>query len=203
MRNLFLTCALILFTPACSDDNLMGGQSDMHAPIDMANGADLAMRVPNGVMCGNSTCNSPQVCCFEPSAGGFSPMCVASGTCVDGGVQLVCDGPEDCAISTPDCCAVAKFSISNDDAGTFDPQGANAMCASDADCPASVNLQACELHTKLCHSAADCAGYSGTVPFLGAADFTGCCSNQQTGDLHFCAPTQFMKFMGMTYYTCL
>jgi hypothetical protein len=197
MRNLVLCLALF----ACNDDNLMGGMSDMTVIHDLTPIIDMAMRLPDGVMCGGSVCNAPQVCCVKPSMGGTTAMCGASGSCGDGGAELMCDGPEDCPATMHNCCATAKFSLSGTDAAPM-AQGANAACGSDAACPAGVDLAASELHTKLCHTAADCVGYSGTVPIIGAADFDGCCTSTQAPGIQFCAPSNLMTFMGRMLYTC-
>jgi hypothetical protein len=194
MRNLVLCLGLL----ACNDDNLMGGMSDMTVLPDLSPVIDMAMRQPDGVTCGNQTCNSPMVCCVKPGAGGTTAMCAAPGTCGDGGAEVMCDGPEDCPASMHNCCANAKFSLGVGDAAPM-AQGANAACGSDAACPAGVDLAAQELHTKLCHTAADCVGYSGSTP-LGTTDFDGCCMSDQAPGVKFCAPTQFM---GGNRYTCL
>ena len=72
-------------------------------------------------------------------------------------------------------------------------------CGTDTACPAGVDLNAQVLHTKLCHTAADCAGYMGSTP-LGNANFDGCCESNQAPGVKFCAPTQFM---GGNRYTCI
>jgi hypothetical protein len=199
MRKFALLLALVI-PAACNDDNL-GGKTDMAIPADLAASPspDLYMRVADGVTCGSSTCNSPQVCCVKPNgSGGATSMCVAAGSCGDGGASESCDGPEDCSTGQPNCCATARFSLGKGDMG-FTPEGADAICASDADCMASVDLTAGELHTKLCHTASDCVGYSGMVPVLGQSDFDGCCTSTQAPGVKFCAPTQAAGFiMGVT-----
>jgi hypothetical protein len=197
MRNLVLCVALL----GCNDDNLMN-TNDLSMSVDLLKGPDMTMLVPNGVSCGNQTCAVGSVCCVTPGSGSANFMCKSSGSCGDGGATLACDGPEDCSSSSPDCCATAKFMLGQGDMGGVTPQGADAMCTADAACPASVDLTAGELHTKLCHTAGDCVGYSGMLPLVGAADFNGCCTSAQAPGIQFCAPTQFMKLMGMTLYNC-
>jgi hypothetical protein len=194
MRNLVL--CLFVFG-GCSDDNLMGNMSDLSVLNDLTPVVDLSMRMPDGVTCGNMTCNSPMVCCIKPGAGGTTSTCEAPGACGDGGAEVMCDGPEDCPSTMHNCCANAKFSLGAGDAAPM-AQGANAACGSDAACPAGVDLAAQVLHTKLCHTTADCAGYMGSTP-LGNADFDGCCTSDQAPGVKFCAPTQFM---GGNRYTC-
>ena len=201
MRNLILCLAPIVFLGGCNDDNLMGGMSDMTVLPDLLNEKDMAMRVPNGVVCGTKTCNDPQVCCAMPGMGGVNYSCMASGSCGDGSAQLSCDGPEDCPSAMPNCCADAHFSLSMTDALPM-VAGANAACGTDQACPAGVDLAGGVLHTKLCHTAGDCAGYTGTVPILGNAAFDGCCTSNQAPGIQFCAPTQLMTVMGRMLYTC-
>jgi hypothetical protein len=187
MRNLIFLVALA--GAGCNDDNL-GGMSDMTVLPDLSPVKDLAMRMPNGIACGTSTCNDPQVCCVRPGMGGgmASLMCMAPGSCGDGGAELMCDGPEDCPVTTGNCCITAK--LTTVDMGAI-PNAANAACASDADCPASADIAGsmATIHSKLCHVAGDCAGYSGTTAF-GTFDFTSCCTAPQAPGLHFCAPSQ-------------
>jgi hypothetical protein len=193
MRNLILCLAFL----GCNDDTLMGGMSDMTVIQDLTPLKDMAVRMPDGVSCGNMTCNNPQVCCAKPNMGGVDYMCANPGACGDGGAELMCDGPEDCPSGMPNCCADAHFTLGGGDAAPM-ATGANAACGSDNACPAGVDLTAQVLHTKLCHTAADCAGYSGSTP-LGNADFDGCCESNQAPGVHFCAPLQFM---GANRYTC-
>jgi hypothetical protein len=186
MRNLSL-CLLVTFA-GCNDDNL-GGMSDMTFLPDLTPVADLSMRVPDGVTCGNMTCNTPMVCCVKPGMGGMATtMCTAPGTCGDGGAELMCDGPEDCSLASPNCCVTASFTTV--DMGAT-PGAANGACASDAACPASAEVVGNQgtLHTKLCHTAGDCVNYSGMTAF-GTFDFTSCCTAPQAPGLHFCAPAQ-------------
>lgn len=198
MRNLILCLALpSLYVAGCNDDNLMGGMSDMTVVLDLTPEKDLAMRVPNGVTCGSSTCTGSQVCCATPETGGVNYACNAPGSCGDGSAQLMCDGPEDCPSAMPNCCADAHFQLGMNDAAPM-ATGANAACGSDAACPAGVDLGNQVLHTKLCHAASDCVNYSGSTP-LGTLAFDGCCTSNMAPGVQFCAPTQFM---GANRYTC-
>jgi hypothetical protein len=200
MRNLVLSCAALFAISGCNDDNLLGGMDMVFVP-DMA-GVDLAVKMPNGVTCGSDTCMSPEVCCLTPSGMTVSTMCAASGSCGNMSGELACDGPEDCvSASAGNCCATAKFSLGAGDMGPM-PEGADAVCGSDSDCAAGVDLNAGELHTKLCHKESDCTGYTGDTP-LGSADFNGCCTSDQAPGVSFCAPKQFMTIQGRRLYTCL
>src|SRR4051812_42180893 len=197
MRNVLFCLAFASSFSGCNDDNLLGGMSDMTVVLDLTPEKDLAMRVPDGVSCGNMTCNAPQVCCVKPGMGGTTSSCQAPGTCGDGGAEVMCDGPEDCPTAMKNCCANAKFSLGGGDAAPMAP-GANAAWGSDAACPAGVDLNAQVLHTKLCHTADDCLNYMGSTP-LGNANFDGCCESTQAPGVKFCAPTMFM---GANRYTC-
>jgi hypothetical protein len=175
----------------------MGGMSDLTVIQDLTVLKDMAMRVNDGVQCGTKTCAMSQVCCASPGMGGPSYACNTPGSCGDGSAQLSCDGPEDCPMSMPNCCADAHFSLGMGDAAPM-ATGANAACGTDAACPAGVDLGAQVLHTKLCHVASDCANYSGSTP-LGTTAFDGCCTSNQAPGIQFCAPTMFM---GANRYTC-
>ena len=86
MRNLILCLAFL----GCNDDNLLGGMSDLTVIQDLTVLKDMAMRLPDGVSCGNMTCNAPQVCCVKPGMGGTMSSCVTPGTCGDGGADAAC-----------------------------------------------------------------------------------------------------------------
>lgn len=191
-----LLCALSLAAvPSCNEDTL-GIMSDLSLLPDLSPTSDMAMRVPDGVSCGQQTCNAPQVCCIRAGANNtVLTMCSAPGTCGDGGAEAMCDGPEDCAATSPNCCATAKFMLSSMDAGAATPTAADSSCL--ASCVPSVDLQAGELHTKLCHVAEDCVGYAGNVLGLNA-NFDGCCTSQRAPNVHFCAPKQYAG----QFYTC-
>jgi hypothetical protein len=204
MRNLRLALfALVAALPACNEDNLSPNHGDMSIAPDLLPGRDLAMRVNDGVQCGSgtnvTTCTGSQVCCIKQSGTGATFMCVNPGTCGDGGAEAMCDGPEDCPSASPNCCVTVTATLSMMDGGTPTPTGANAMCT--ADCPATAELGTGDitLHSKLCHTTDDCAGYMGTTP-LGSGDFDGCCSSAMAPGIHFCAPS---RFAGARTYQCL
>ena len=144
----------------------------------------MAVRVPDGVVCGTMTCSVGQSCCITVGASGTTDMatCLAAGgTC--SGATLACDGPEDCS-GTPFCCGTVTFTGgTNPDAGAPVFQGGTASCAATCDFnfaqgpPSAVT-------TRMCHADDDCAGLStaGGQIMLGQ-----CCSSSQAPGLHFCA----------------
>jgi hypothetical protein len=187
----YLLVASLVIIPACNNDNLSGGM-DLATP-DLSSNIDMAMKVPNGVICGAATCTGTQVCCLEPAS--MTESCVAAGKCPDGGVPEMCDGPEDCSTAAPDCCFNGSFAAQMGDMGGFSAGAAGAMCLADSACPANATYDqgtgAGTISTKLCHMASDCVGYTGTVPLLGpGTDFSSCCSAPMAPGVKFCAPSQ-------------
>src|SRR4051794_23165296 len=56
---------------------------------------DMTSSSPNdadGVACGAQTCAVGEQCCVQAGGGMVSAMCAAS--CPDGGISVMCDGPE-------------------------------------------------------------------------------------------------------------
>jgi hypothetical protein len=153
---------------------------DMSMPLDLAPGPDLAVRTPDGVVCGSATCPVGQSCCVTANG-----TMVTGSTCVPSanqctGALLACDGPEDCTASTPTCCGTIMFSGGGGpDGGTPMFQGGNAMCT--ASC--AFNLGTGSVTTRLCQADVDCAGLM--VPILNQP--TQCCSSTLAPGLHFCA----------------
>src|SRR5262249_4077666 len=95
MRNLtlsVLSCAVMAI--GCGSNT--NAIHDMGVP-DMTLGPDMAMRMPNGVACGqNMTCPVGNQCCFSFANNmATGAMCVSSPSQCQGAV-LACDGPEDC-----------------------------------------------------------------------------------------------------------
>lgn len=54
-----------------------------------------------------------------------------------------------------------------------------------------------KLSTKLCHSATDCAGYTGTAPVLGMTSFGSCCGLPGVS-FQVCAPALLGSIGGAT-----
>jgi hypothetical protein len=79
-----------------------------------------------GVVCGSTTCPSPQICCV--GAGGST--CTAANAC--SGTPVRCDGPEDCSSGT--CCG-SLTAGSSCVTGTTCANGQYALCHVDGDCP--------------------------------------------------------------------
>lgn len=147
------------------------------SPQDLA-GVDF-----KGVSCGNMSCGANQECCLTRATGA---MCVALGGCPDGGAAAACDGPEDCEASKPNCCAhISGMSMT----GT-------AECTATCDGMLTIAGGA-KVTTKLCHTDADCTGYTGTFN-NNSSPWDSCC-HQMSGGPHFCANAGFAGFGG---YTC-
>jgi hypothetical protein len=197
MRSLFFIALAASFAGGCNDETLSVDASiDMSMMVDQGPRIDQAMRMPNGVVCGSSTCNAPEVCCIQQSGMAATEMCVSPGQCPDGGAVATCDGPEDCPASKPNCGVTVSFTPPTDMGGAG-TNGGNASCT-DNNTP-SFDLGNGTADSKLCHADADCAGYSGVV--LGfPTDFDGCCSSARVPGLHFCAPSRFAGTGG--FYTC-
>lgn len=185
MRNPILACVLplcVLCAAGCGDDTTNAGP-DMSMP-DLAVGPDMAMRTPDGVVCGSMTCPVGQSCCVQASGMVASAMCGTGGQC-NGGALLACDGPEDCGGGTASgqfCCGTVKFTAGmGPDAGAPMFQGGDAMCATSC----NFNFGQGMLTTRLCHQDVDCTGLTGPL----GTQLDKCCSSAQAPGLHFCATT--------------
>lgn len=183
MRNRIWTRVLplcLLLVAGCGDDTTT--QADMSMP-DLAPGPDMAVRVPDGVVCGNMTCGVGQSCCITQSNNmATGATCVASAGACSSGTVLSCDGAEDCAgagAAGAYCCGTVHFSAGTPDGGAPVFQGGSASCAGSC----SFNLGQGSLTTRLCHQDVDCMGLTGP---LGIA-LDKCCSSSQAPGLHFCA----------------
>ena len=144
-----------------------------------------------GVQCGMQTCGVGALCCLQVGGQDLSAMCVMADTCPSGAIPASCDGPEDCASTTPHCCIGLALGAGGQ------PIGA-AQCT--ASCPASVKIAGGgmgggKISTQLCHSATDCTGYTGDAPFLGMTPFDRCCSLPAIS-LEFCAPSLLASLGG-------
>ena len=78
MRQTLAFCTLLLCVGGCGDDTTTAGP-DMSAPADLAPAADLAVRVPNGVVCGSMSCAIGQDCCVTVSGTVTSATFIAGG----------------------------------------------------------------------------------------------------------------------------
>lgn len=184
MRHNIALCALILVAvvgvAGCGNEGNHG--PDMSMPLDLAPGPDIAVRSPDGVACGSTSCPPGQSCCVTSNG-----TMVTGSTCVSSsnqcsGALLACDGPEDCGINgaMPYCCGTIMFSGGGGpDAGTPMFQGGNAMCAASCNFLFGGN----SVTTRLCQADVDCAGL--TIPIVNTQ--TTCCSSPMAPGLHFCA----------------
>jgi hypothetical protein len=180
MRNPTLALCALVLCAGCGNETK--NAADMSMMPDLAPAADLAVRVPNGVACGNMTCMVGQDCCVTTSGNMASgATCVASASQCSGGSVLACDGPEDCNDGTmPYCCATIMLAGGGPDGGTPMFNGG------DSSCTAACNLgfgAGNSLTTRLCHSDTDCMGL--TIPITNQSSV--CCSSTMAPGLHFCA----------------
>ena len=150
---------------------------DLAASQDFASNVDMA-----GVICGSMTCGEGVSCCASGNATTQTYACMD--TCGDGGVQVSCDGPEDCNGNA--CCATIQL-VSGSASGEAMCSGGATMCSS-----GSVDLQKQQITTKLCHNAGDCAGYPGDLE-----DYSYCCSYPNVS-YKFCGPSFADGYNGIT-----
>ncbi len=154
------------------------GTQDLASRFDFASsnpGPDLAGVNFTGISCGAVTCAPGGACCVTPSLGGPTLSCVVGTSCPGLGIPLTCDGSEDCPAGMKSCC----ITIANS-------KTSGSSCT--ASCPASIsNMGGGSVTTKLCHNSADCVGYVGTAPVVGATAFDRCCTTAGSG-VHYCAP---------------
>jgi hypothetical protein len=145
-----------------------------------------------GVSCGAMTCGPGEECCGMVSGSQLSAHCVPTGTCTPdgGGSAIQCDGPEDCPGTMPPtggCCATISGSIGNADAGTGQMGAGGSMCGT---CAGSITFDNStgefSVQTKLCHAAADCTNFTGSVAGFGNLKFDRCCTAAQAGAYNFC-----------------
>jgi hypothetical protein len=218
-----LILALGVACLGCTTNNSLANQSD-GGDTDGGSVEDLAMSLPDltpstlpdlagmnqsmpdligtdfgGVSCGSATCGMAQVCCVTRNGGGggVTATCVAAGTCADGGITAMCDGPEDCPAGMANCCATLMGM-------NMTPSGGGASCTATCDGtltgggggPGGGGFT---VQTKLCHTSADCAGYTGSF-MNNSSDWDACCyNNNAPNGGRFCANPGFAAFGG---YTC-
>jgi hypothetical protein len=190
MRQILALCALVFVAGGCGDDTTSFGP-DMSSPADLTAGPDLAVRMPDGVVCGASSCSVGQSCCVSVTGTTTSAMCLApGGTC--NGAKLACDGPEDCSSGMQFCCGMITFSGgTNPDAGAPMFNGGNASCNGTCDFNFTQGPPS-QVTTRLCHADVDCTGLS----LGGQVMLDKCCSSTMAPGLHFCAAA--LGFGGIT-----
>jgi hypothetical protein len=176
--------------------------ADLSMP-DLVPPRDLSMPDFSGVSCGSMTCGASQSCCIMgDGAGGFTAMCMPTGTCdTDAGGTLVCDGPEDCPAAMNECCiGVNGSGMMDADAGTTPTGSGGSQCVHP--CVAVINVDDSfnfDAHSRLCHTNADCQGLSGDINTTQFGNFKNqpfdrCCTAQQTQGFSVCLPSQATQF---------
>jgi hypothetical protein len=182
-----LVFAPLLLVLGCGNDNGGHGGVDMSLP---APGPDMAVRVPNGVVCDKMTCAVGKVCCVMTSGAQITgSACIASDApCT--GARIACDGPEDCtSADAKNCCGTIQLTTPDVDGGTPMISGGGAMCASDC----AVKLASGSVSSRLCSLTEDCAGFAVTTP-IGPLPLDQCCSIVGGPALHFCASSLLSRF---------
>lgn len=185
MRNRILAALvpLCLLAAGCGDDTSSQGP-DLSMPADLAVGPDLAMRTPDGVVCGQDTCPVGQSCCVKPMGMSTTAMCTSGAGACTGGATLACDGPEDCGGGTASgqfCCGTIELSGGGPDGGAPMFGGGSAMCTTT--CAFDFDIGARKLTTRLCKQNVDCMGLTGPLN----TPLDKCCSSTMAPGLHFCA----------------
>jgi hypothetical protein len=202
---------LLLAAAACGDTAVIqdGSTHDLSASHDMIPPPpDMSIPDSAGIQCGQMSCGAGQVCCLVPTGGTmFSAMCADKAACnTDAGAALQCDGPEDCSSATPTCCIDLQLAFGGNfggDGGGTATGGGNSQCV--ATCTASVtiakNFASADLHTRLCHQAADCTGLTGKTPLAPTpVPFDHCCTQMGSSSPQFCAPAPAGPAAGL--YNC-
>jgi hypothetical protein len=172
--------AFVLVVAGCGSDTVKS--PDMSIVVtDMTPGADLALRMPNGVACGNMTCATGKECCVTVTNNMPSTAtCIDPGGSCQGGTVLACDGPEDCTSqSALYCCGTVMFTAgANADAGA-QFNGGSSSCTGTC----ALGFAGGGVTSRLCHTDADCTGL--TVPLVNTP--AKCCSSAMAPGLHFSA----------------
>jgi hypothetical protein len=194
MRSHFLVLSLGLLAGCGDDATKSDGGADlaMSVSADMTAGADLSVRTPNGVSCGDTSCSVGQSCCVQTSNGQVTgAACIAAaGSC--SGSTLACDGPEDCSSAKSYCCATLTLNPGDPDGGAPSLESGSSSCV--ADCQFSFDQASSTVSSRLCQVADDCVGLS----VLGIAKADKCCSSPMAPNLHFCFVGAFAAQVGLT-----
>jgi hypothetical protein len=106
-----------------------GGHPNQDAPVvQQDTGA-----TPGVIQCGQTTCDADtQQCCVSGGGGGGSAACIGLGEDCQG-LEIACDGPEDCTDSTaPICCA--RFGGGGSGVTCTDDCQGQTLCRVDGDC---------------------------------------------------------------------
>ena len=167
MNKLVITALAVAGFVACNGNSLPSAMPDATVvkPVDMTvpppPPPDLTMEVINPppedmtyqyieagpLNCGNQTCALGLQCCVTRSGMGATTSCMAS--CPDGGIDVMCEGPEGCPGHNP-CCITLSVKNNN-------PMTSNVTCGSSrTDCVPVLDLAAMGGTTRLCHVDADC-----------------------------------------------
>lgn len=148
-------------------------------PTGGTGGAPEGGAIPTVSCAGNGVCSPPgQYCC---AAEWQKWQCVSASTACNGGTQIYCDGPEDCATGQVCCAAYAKISktyqkLSCAPKDTCAPEQENrVVCGSSGKCPVG---QSCTSSTLLpgysvCSTPDAGAGGSGGAASGGTGGFGG------------------------------
>jgi hypothetical protein len=186
-QTLFLVS--LLLAAACGNDHGLGNMSDMSMPPPPPPGPDMAVRLPDGVACGVTTCSPGMACCLMTANNQVTGASCIPGTGQCSGATISCDGPEDCTAAGASCCATLNTMTPDVDGGTPVVSGGGAMCS--ATCAASIGTNS--VTSRLCHLDADCANFSVTTP-LGPFPLDKCCSSAMAPGVHFCANALLAQF---------
>jgi hypothetical protein len=93
--------------PTAADASSQGADADETAADADSSGTDPDADVQEGVACGDTTCGSNDVCCFEF---GEDPICVALGDCE--GAAVSCTSPSHCGEDQHCCTNAAQLETS-------------------------------------------------------------------------------------------
>jgi hypothetical protein len=95
---------------------------------DAANASTPDAATDVGIVCGNLTCSTADVCCVALGGGGAKYEC--KDKCGGGQAQYECDGPEDCG-NDQSCCFTQFSSTCAKSCGL----GQDTACRTPSDCP--------------------------------------------------------------------
>jgi hypothetical protein len=138
MRRFVLALAVVAVA-SCSSGPKGGGDGGGGAggaPVDMTMSGppDLTPRPTVGLIaCGADNCvANQQLCCTSDSGATGDCEMVQNPSC--GSAEFLCDGPEDCAPATPECCVSNGFASCYQTGVCATITGAKFMCHTTADC---------------------------------------------------------------------